>query len=318
MAECKVSVCIPTYNYAAFLPEAIESILTQRFTDFELIIIDDNSTDDTRAVIQRYLEQDSRIRFSVNSVNLGMVENWNLCLAEARGEYIKFIFGDDLLDSPDTLGRMTALLDAHSSVSLVCSARHLIDENSRQLRVESHFETGIMPGTDIINQVLTMKCNVIGEPSVTMFRKAQASRGFAVKYRQIVDLEMWFHLLEQGSFAFINEPLCSFRIHDRQQTEVNKKGLSNLREDISIMHDYLVKDYIKLSRFQKRYLLYDNAYGIWRLYKKRKQLTRAEACELIDANFGYQKFLFWFPFYKIYKPFLKLYRRLSAYCFSPH
>src|SRR6185369_11714393 len=121
MTHCKVSVCIPTYNYAAYLAETIESILAQNFADFELLIIDDNSTDDTRAVVEPYAQQDPRIRFSVNPKNLGMVQNWNHCLAQARGEYIKYVFGDDLLASPDTLGRMVGLLDDDGAVSLVCS-----------------------------------------------------------------------------------------------------------------------------------------------------------------------------------------------------
>lgn len=318
MAECKVSVCIPTYNYAAFLPEAIESILAQRYTDFELVIIDDNSTDDTRAIVQSYLERDPRIRFSVNPGNVGMVQNWNLCLDQARGKYIKFLFADDLLASPETLGRMTALLDANSSVSMVCSARHFIDENSQVLQLESHFETGVLAGADVISRCILRKRNLIGEPSVVMFRKAYACRGFLVSYRQIVDLEMWFHLLEKGSFAYLNEPLCSFRLHGRQQTNVNKERLTNLNEDINILRDYLNKEYVTVSWFMKRYLFYDNVYEIWRMYKKGKKLSRAAAIEMINAHLGYQKFLFWFPFYKIYKPFLKLYRRLSAYRFSPH
>ena len=311
MAACKVSVCIPTYNYAAFLPEAIESVLGQRFADFELIIIDDNSTDDTRAVVQSYAEKDPRIRFSVNRANLGMVENWNLCLDQARGEYIKFLFADDVLASPDALGRMAALLEANSSVSLVCSARNLIDEKSQVLRVESNFKTGIWAGTDVINRCLSRKRNLVGEPSVVMFRKAQACRGFLVSYRQIVDFEMWFHLLEQGSFAYLDEPLCSFRVHGRQQTTANRESVSNVQEDINFIDEYLGKDYVTVSSFLRKYLVYDNAYGVWRLYKKGK-LSRGAALELINAQLGYRTFRFWLPFYKLFKPCFKLYRSLTA------
>ncbi|MBK5275008.1 MAG: glycosyltransferase family 2 protein [Desulfuromonadales bacterium] len=311
MVNCKVSVCIPTYNYAAFLAETIESILSQHFADFELLIIDDNSTDDTRSIVERYTRKDPRIRFSVNPWNLGMVENWNLCLAQARGEYIKFVFGDDLLASPDTLGRMAALLDADSSVSLVCSARNFIDERSHVLKVESHFEkAGIMAGTDVINSCLTKKKNLIGEPSVVMFRKIQAARGFRVNYRQIVDLEMWFHLLELGSFAYIDEPLCSFRIHDRQQTAKNKENMSDLNDFFYMMDDYLDKEYIALSGFMKMYVRYDNLYGIWKLYK-RKKLSREAALELINTHGSFVSFRFWYPFYKLFKPCLKLYRKFS-------
>ena len=310
MLNCKISVCIPTYNYAGYLAETIESVLQQHFADFELIIIDDNSTDDTRAVVERYAEKDPRIRFSVNPKNLGMVQNWNLCLERARGEYIKFVFGDDLLSSPDTLGRMAALLDGDSSVSLACSARNFIDERSRVLKVESHFATGSHVGTEVICTCLAKKENLVGEPSVVMFRKAQATRGFRVNYRQIVDLEMWFHLLEQGSLAYIDEPLCSFRVHDEQQTAKNRENLADIYDYFYLIDDYLCKDYIVMPAFMKQFVRFDNSYAIWKQYK-RKKLTRKVALEIIGIQRSYASFRFWYPFYKMYKPCLKAYRRMT-------
>lgn len=126
----KVSVCIPAYNYARFLPQAIESVLSQSFGDFELLVIDDGSTDDTRDVVAGYAARDGRIVFRANPVNRGMVPNWNLCLRESRGEYVKFLFADDFLVSQDALGRMADILDADASVSLVASARHVIGPDS--------------------------------------------------------------------------------------------------------------------------------------------------------------------------------------------
>ena len=73
----KISVLIPTYNYARFLPEAIDSVLAQDFQDFELLVVDDCSSDDTAAVVASFRQRDARVQFSVNSTNLGMVNNWN-------------------------------------------------------------------------------------------------------------------------------------------------------------------------------------------------------------------------------------------------
>lgn len=304
----KVSICIPTYNYGNYIAETIESVLAQNFSDFELLIIDDCSKDHTAHVVDSYARQDPRIRFIVNKVNLGMVENWNSCLAQAKGEYIKFVFGDDLLASPDAVGRMVSLLDNDNTVSLACSARNLIDESSRVTKIESHFNTGIMTGTDVINYCLANQWNLIGEPSVVMFRKGQSERGFNSIYKQIVDLEMWFHLLEQGSFAYINEPLCSFRIHGQQQTRVNAENLAALNDVFYLQGDYLNKEYVRLSGFMKAYLKFDSLYGIWKLYKKNR-ISRTEAIELINSNSNFSYFRFWYPFYKTYKPCLKLYRK---------
>src|ERR1039458_5233071 len=101
MTPPRVSVLTPTFNYARYLPEAIESVLQQDFRDFELLIADDASTDGSAEIIHRYAAKDERIRFKIHSKNLGMVSNWNWCLSDARGEYVKFLFGDDRLACSD-------------------------------------------------------------------------------------------------------------------------------------------------------------------------------------------------------------------------
>jgi glycosyltransferase involved in cell wall biosynthesis len=310
LADCKVSICIPTYNYGQYLAETIESILAQSFADFEVIIVDDHSSDGTRAVVEPYAAKDSRIRFSVNPENLGMVQNWNHCLSLARGEYVKFVFGDDLLATEDTLKKMVAVLDADPSVSLVGSARNFIDENSALLKVESRFRrSGVLPGADVVNYCLMRQGNLIGEPSVVMFRREQGKRGFLTSYRQIVDLEMWFHLLEQGNFGYINEPLCSFRIHREQQTQKNRESAADLDDVFYLFRDYLHKEYITLSQFMKRYLNYDHIYGIWKS-QRCGRISREDARGRINGNYAVWKFWLWYPFYKLFKPCWRLYKRV--------
>jgi glycosyltransferase involved in cell wall biosynthesis len=314
LSRCKVSICIPTYNYGNYIAETIESVLAQNYCDFELLIIDDCSKDNTADIVASYARQDPRIRLIVNKVNLGMVENWNFCLAQATGEYIKFVFGDDLLASPNAIGRMVALMDSNGTVSLACSARNLIDESSLIIKIESYFNTGIKAGTDVINHCLANQGNLIGEPSVVMFRKCQSARGFNTKYKQIVDLEMWFHLLEQGSFAYINEPLCSFRIHSQQQTSVNAKSLVLLNDVYHLHSDYLNRDYVNLTNFMKKYLKFDSLYGIWKLYKNSR-ISREVALELINRNRSFSFFL-WYPLYKLFKPIYKQYRKATKKTYS--
>jgi glycosyltransferase involved in cell wall biosynthesis len=218
----KISVLIPTYNYARFLPEAIESVLAQDFRDFELLIVDDCSTDDTAGVVQPFCARDARIRFAVNPSNLGMVNNWNHCLAEARGDYIKFLFGDDVLCHPQALGKMAALLERHPSATLAAAARVILDDQSKVVDIYRPLSEGCHDGRKIITVCLMENGkNLVGEPSAVLFRKADAQRGFDPRYRQIVDVEMWFHLLEKGNLVYTREPLCAFRCHPLQQTERN-------------------------------------------------------------------------------------------------
>lgn len=308
MNACKVTVCIPTYNYGNYIAETIDSILSQKYADFELLIIDDCSKDQTAQVVESYAKKDPRIRFIINKVNLGMVENWNECLSQAKGEYIKFVFGDDLLASPDALGSMVTLLDSDKTISLVSSSRYFIDQSSQVIKIESNFETGNLAGTDVINRCLEYQKNLIGEPSVVLFRRCQAGRGFNTIYKQVVDLEMWFYLLEQGSFAYINEPLCSFRIHGQQQTKVNAGNNSLLYDYYYLHRDYLNKEYLRLSGFMRAYLEFDSLYGVWKLYKNSR-ITRSEAIELINSNSNFSYFRFWYPFYKMFKPVFRQYRK---------
>jgi glycosyltransferase involved in cell wall biosynthesis len=307
----QVSVCIPTYNYARFLPEAIESILRQHFTDFELLIIDDGSADDTTAVVQRYAAKDPRIRYLVNSPNVGMVNNWNLCLREARGEFIKFVFGDDWLTSPNCLQTLLAPLLADPTISLVASGRHLVDEHSQIIRTRSSFpKPTIIPGHRIIRQCLEEHKNLIGEPTVVLFRKKAATRGFNPAYRQIVDLEMWCHLLEQGDLAYFPEPLCAFRCHPDQQTEHNRRSTATLDDAQLLLAEYLPKPYLNFGSMTQRLIRFNYCYQVWKA-RRKQQVSQAYTEATINDHFGYGRFRLLLPGYKIIRPLLKLCRHLT-------
>ena len=308
MTRTRVSVCMPTYNYARFLPEAIESVLAQNFSDFEFLIIDDCSVDDTRRIVEPYAAADDRIVFSVNERNIGMVENWNLCLARARGEFIKFLFGDDMFSHKNALGIMVSRMDSDDGISLVGSPRNLIDEGSSVLEQISCLPSGtVAPGTDIINRCLLdqRNQNLIGEPSVVMFRKSQALRGFNPNYKQLVDLEMWFHLLEQGKYAYLEETLSSFRVHSEQQTTRNILSLAYI-DDLSLLYDeYLCKGYIECGLLHKRFLVYNQYYKIWKKARQQK-IDKGLARQKIASRYGSWEFFAHMPFYKIYNPCQKL------------
>jgi hypothetical protein len=138
---------------------------------------------------------------------------------------VKYLFGDDLLCSPQALGRLAALLDADPRVVLAASARRIVDEHSRPVDVWNEFRaTGRLAGRTVIARCLKENYNLIGEPSAVMFRRATAARGFDPQWRQLVDLEMWLDLLLQGDFAYDPEPLCAFRRHEQQQTVVNRRA----------------------------------------------------------------------------------------------
>jgi glycosyltransferase involved in cell wall biosynthesis len=316
MSHPRVSVCIPTYNYAHYLPQTIKSILCQSYFDLELLIVDDCSTDNTKEIVAEFARNDPRICFHVNQCNIGMVQNWNRCLADARGDYIKFVFGDDLLASPDALAQMVAVLDENKNVSLVASKRNSIDEHSNIIKEMSGFDHyGILSGTAVINYCLYMQKNLIGEPTAVMFRKAQSLRGFNNSYKQIVDMEMWFHLLEHGELYYINKCLCSFRTHNQQQTAKNKLSLCDIKDNFILSDEYLCKRYIKLSIGIKTYLKFDQLYIIWTNYKAGK-ITKQQMHEIMETGYGYTNFILYYLLYKSIKPLYKLFRKLHTLLLS--
>jgi len=296
----KISVLIPTYNYARFLPEAIESVLAQEFRDFELLIVDDCSSDNTAEVVKPFCSRDARVRFTVNPTNLGMVNNWNYCLEQARGEYIKFLFGDDKLWHPQALGQMAALLERHPSATLAASARTILDEHSRVVDVWRSLAEGCHNGRKIIALCLIEDANLVGEPSAILFRKKDASRGFDPKYQQIVDLEMWFHLLEKGDLAYIREPLCAFRQHARQQSALNDTAGFARKERALFFASCAAKPWLP-----RKFHFYP-LFALRRLRQKHPGMANPELFEQerrLITRLGRRWYLFYWVCYKLTRPF---------------
>lgn len=310
MSIPSVSVCIPTYNYGQYIPQAVDSVLSQTFTDFELLIVDDCSNDSTDEILREYVRQDSRIRYIRHPTNLGMVENWNYCIRHARGKYIKYLFGDDFFASDRMLEKMFLILESDESISLVSSARKIVNDKSVQIDLWTYADKNtIADGLDVIHRCLLTATNPIGEPSAVMFRAAHADRGFNWQYRQLVDLEMWFHLLEKGRYAFLSEPLCSFRVHNEQQTCKNGKP-NSLLELYRIYEDFLCKKYISFGSVDKAFLPYDVIYQIWKFFHQHNEL-HPKLTDTYIAYYGKKKFYFLYPIYKSYKPFRKLRKHIE-------
>lgn len=214
----KVSVLIPAYNYGRFLNEAIESVLKQTYPDFEIIIVDNNSTDNTDEVVKPYLS-DARIQYHKNPVNIGMVPNFNKCMDLAKGDYIKFLLADDLFH-PELLSKFVAILDQYPNVTIVTSQSESFGLES-ELRV-SPFEH-LQSGEKIIKEsIRNGKGNFIGEPTTVMFRRSNLHLGkFEAEYLSLNDLNLWLRHLTVGDCYFIPEVLSYFRIHEQQATIVN-------------------------------------------------------------------------------------------------
>lgn len=303
-----VSILIPTYNYARYLPEAIESILAQDFSDFELIIADDASSDNTVEICEAYANRDARIRFFRHEKNLGLVENFNWCLRQACGKYIKYMLADDKFAKPYALRMLVEAIERRSNISLVTSARSLMNEASNITGVWNPLgpKPLLFSGKKLIRKCLTRNINLIGEPTAVLFKKQDASRGFDKEYRQLVDLEMWIHLLLIGDLIYLPDSLCCFRQHSEQQTAKNK---------ISNLHEF---EYLKIC-FQHAKII-PKYFNFKRIYRMRKKGLESDSTfkhynTTINKS-EYITFLIWYrltrPFYKLKKWIVKPLKRKAS------
>ena len=314
MPDPLVSVCIPTYNNARFLKETLESVIAQKDVDFEVIIFDDCSADATASIAHEFAVRDRRISVHVNGQNLGMVPNWNRCMELSRGVYIKYLFGDDLFSSPETLRLMVEAMERTPGTVLVSSARTIIDEHSHPIDHVSHFPSSFTSdGRDVVRRCvrrMTRHHNLIGEPSAVLFRKREAARGFDPRFHQLVDLEMWFHLLEQGKFAYLAAPLCSFRNHEGQQTKKNEAELRFIDDLVCLFKEYLAKPYVGVSQTESSYLTYYQFYKLWK-HARQGQHDIALVQEKISQLYGPWRFALLRSFYRMYTPYWQMKRMIA-------
>ena len=301
----KTSVLVPVYNGLRFLPECLDSILSQDCASLEILLADDGSSDGSAALLENYAARDPRIRWWKNRQNLGLAGNWNCLLREARGEYIKFVFQDDKLLSATALGQMAQVMDEHPDVALVASASYIIDERSRILELRDYFRAGVSDGRQMVVRCLEQPANLIGEPSVVMFRRALAQRGFDGQLRHLLDVDMWFHLLEQGQFAHVSEPLCAFRKHAAQQTRVNLVSGAAANDSVILLSRWLSKPW--LEKMMTRRMNFALAYD---LRRQRNPAEHALSLELQKKMGSGWYVLFWLS-RKISRPIKKMERKLK-------
>ena len=187
-----VSIILPAYNGAQWIAKAIESVLAQSFSDFELIIINDGSTDDTEAITLRFAGQDSRIRYIRNERNLGIQRTRNISLEQARCDYMAEIDQDDEWVDKDKVKKQFAFLKAHPDHVLIGTGAIMVDSRGKEIA------RYLMPKTDqeIRRKLLRKNCFI---HSSVMYRKNPVKEigGYAID-RMSEDHDLWLRLGQNG------------------------------------------------------------------------------------------------------------------------
>jgi len=226
----RITVVLPVHNGAAFLDAAITSILAQTFRDFELICVDDGSTDDTPAILRRHALADRRVRIITNSPNKGLPGALNTGFAAARGALHTWT-SDDNIARPDMLARLVAALDADPGAAIAYADFSVIDAEGR---VTGFQKMG--PASDILLG------NRIG---AAFLYKAEVTRtlgGYDEALFGVEDYDFWLRAARRFRFVKLDEDLYLYRRHeasltDRRALRIHRLGTQILRRELALETD---------------------------------------------------------------------------------
>ena len=216
MTSPKVTVLLAVYNGEPYVRQAVESVLTQTFVDFEFLIVDDASTDGTVPTIASF--DDDRIRLLRNDRNLGQVPSLNRGLAEARGEYVARLDHDDYC-LPTRLERQVEVLDTNPEIGLVGTWMKIVEEGGHRV---GWLRSTIADYPEFVFHTLIMRV-LISHPSA-MYRRAPVAElgGYDESAGPAEDKDLWRRLaLERWDARLVPEPLVVYRLHDAQLSKVH-------------------------------------------------------------------------------------------------
>lgn len=222
----RVSVVIPCHNYEQYLGPAIESALSQEGVSVDVVVVDDASTDGSRAIAQEWVGKDSRVRLLVHEQNKGHIITFNEALEAATGTYVVKLDADDII-TPGSLKRSTDLMEAHPEVVLVYGrAIHVRGEMPTDLptRVTSW---KIWPGEKWLGIMARRVHNPISQPEIMMRRTAlETVGGHRAEVPASSDFNLWLRMASIGSVARVNGPIQGlYRVHDKSMRATIHSGL---------------------------------------------------------------------------------------------
>jgi glycosyltransferase involved in cell wall biosynthesis len=225
----KVSICIPTYNSARFLGETIESVLAQQFADFELVVCDNASTDETPELCGRY--PDPRLRHVRFEQLVGQAANWNRCLELATGELVILLHADDLL-VPEYLERAVAALEQHPEAGMLfCCAEHIDAAGGHLSYQRAYTADHAGPGDELARRLLLHGC-LLNPAGVLVRRTAYEAVGrFTEEVVWGVDWHMWTRLALHSGFVYLADPLSRYREHGQSGTSGVMRTARNAQDE---------------------------------------------------------------------------------------
>ncbi|MBD8084307.1 glycosyltransferase family 2 protein [Chryseobacterium caseinilyticum] len=265
-----ISICIPTYNGEKYLQQALASVTAQTYKNIEVIISDDASTDKTMEICRAFKEDSDFPVHIYPHQPAGIGANWNHCISKAKGDYIKFLFQDDILEN-ECLEKNLFYLQQYN-LKVVCSKRSFIDGNNQPVKSGEFFEKfgDLQKNTldlDLEEFYLLKKedlkrikphqlsYNIFGEPIAFLFSKEIFEKYglFKTDLKQILDTEMGYRILKHQPIGIIAEKLYKFRLHEAQESSLNQQRKPNLSEDKKLEFLIVKNFYSHLSYRTKKH-----------------------------------------------------------------
>ena len=219
-----VTVAIPVFNGEKEIADAIQSVLNQTFVDFELVIIDDCSSDQTLSVARSFSDQ--RIRVIENEANLGYIGNFNRAVQEAKGTYLKILCHDDVIVANCIEMQIKPFMgDNGEKIAISTGLKKAV--NHKRVEVLSpqglKGSTRYVEGVSAIRNCVRAGRNLIGETSVTLVKTDDLRKIGSFQTKYTLDLNMWFRVLQLGGLYFTNEIVSEFRIIATSGTAAQSK-----------------------------------------------------------------------------------------------
>jgi hypothetical protein len=213
-----VTIAIPTFNRAELLEGCLGAALAQTYPHFEVLVSDNASADTTPQLLRRF--DDRRLRVMRQTSNIGLLPNWNACLAEARGEYIVFVSDDDRI-SPNLLERCVRTLSGRNDIAIVatlCNIHIASLRHTRSPRTSRTLWTGIHDGRAILREFLNDRITVANCGIMMKTALLRERGGFPLQLPYTADVAAWAPLLLCGDAGLVNEACATGLLHDKSQT----------------------------------------------------------------------------------------------------
>ncbi len=270
--NAKITVLMPTYNGSKHIRTSIDSVLSQTFSDFELLIVNDGSTDNTLDIITSY--NDCRIRVITNERNIGITKSLNRGLAKARGEYIARLDDDDV-SMPERLQKQYDFLNKHTDIVLVGGWAEHIDKNGDIIRVRK------TPTDPLVIRYELLYSNCFYHSAI-MFRKQEILDigGYNEEFKHAQDYELFSRLINNHKLANIPEVLIQYRMNpnsivstQKSQKIVHANALATIRNLISRYQNLTDDDFdifinAIILKKPKRILSLKEITNAYRIHKK--------------------------------------------------